>query len=665
MPILIGDNKILSAVNIESFWRIMKAESVSSGQQAWFSILSQYYAKNKELVSLFLDAAKRSVPLNHPRILKTIRYGQENDTTYVLMKAFSGVPLSRLLGKEKQFLEDEAIKIVLQVCQALQYANLTGVMHGALTPSSIYIDKGKDVSLINFGTGEFIDRALFELKDPKALEYALYFSPQRIRTQSAAEGGSDLYSLGVIFYYMLSGELPFSGSTLDEICADKEGVVPSPRNLNTKISPKTENIVMRMIDPNPAKRFHSMSQFIRELAPESISEDVLPQDEEPLNAHILSGFGRLRDRLPAFFQVFSPTLVGSKRRTAYFLLTLSLILIITVSVALISEIGSKKHAEKSLLNTYATEAEGIAKQKLNSGNTEQNQADLSAPLPGALSPGDTTKEQQQDHKTGSDKNPSPMADQERSGGSPGSGTSTKNTESNIPASLYSLVITTMANSLPVQAKVYIDKKLKGTTASDGTMVINELPSGKVFHLRVEKDGYKTWAKNVRIQSREPNFVPVNLQAGNAQLRQITIAKVDFADRVAVDGGLPGLSLPCTINLAPGPHRLRFIDSQSNFFWEKTVILNANSDNVIRIDSAELGAGVLSVVLSNALRYGYAFVVVDENEADKKTTPLRMPLRAGRHRVRIVREGYRASPQDTIVVVFPHEETSLGCKIWPE
>jgi len=87
--------------------------------------------------------------------------------------------------------------------------------------------------------------------------------------------------------------------------------------------------------------------------------------------------------------------------------------------------------------------------------------------------------------------------------------------------------------------------------------------------------------------------------------------------------------------------------------------------VIRIDSAELGDGVLSVVLSNALRYGYAFVVVDENEADKKTTPLRMPLRAGRHRVRIVREGYRASPQDTIVVVFPHEETSLGCKIWPE
>ncbi len=665
MPILIDDNKILSAVNVEYFWRIMKAESVSSGQQAWFSILSRHYAKNKELVSLFLDAAKRSQPLNHPRILKTIRYGQENDTPYILMKAFSGTPLTRLLGKEKQFLEPEAIKIVLQICQALQYANLTGVMHGALTPESIYIGKERDVALVNFATGNFIDYALFELKDAKALGYAPYFSPQRIRDRSKIQAGDDLYSLGIIFYYMLCGELPFSGDTLDDICADKEGLVPSPRELHANISPKVENIVMRMIDPNPGKRFHSMSQFIRELAPESVSEDVLPQDNESFNTNFLSRWRRMFDQFPAFFHVFSPALVGSKRRAAYFLLTLSLVLIITISVALISEIGTQKHAEKSLLNTYATESEEIASEKLNSNNTGQRQADLSLPLPDTQSSGDTSKGKQSDQKAGSDKGLAAMTGQKRSSRSQEATTSLSNEEGSSTVSLYSLVITTMANSMPVRAKVYVNDKQKGMTALDGTMVINELPSGKVFHLRVAKDGYKIWAKNVRIQPTEPNFVPVNLKALSSLMRQITIANVDFADRVAIDGVLPAHQLPCTIDLAPGPHRLRFIDSQSNFFWEKTVILNANSDNVIRIDSSELGSGVLSVVLSNALRYGYAFVIVDENVADKKTTPFRMPLKAGRHHVQIVREGYHASPQDTIVVIFPHKETSLDCKIWLE
>ncbi|NOY59662.1 MAG: protein kinase [Calditrichaeota bacterium] len=664
MPILLGDNKILSAVNIESFWRIMKAESVSSGKQAWFSILSRHYAKNQELVSLFLNAAKRSALLSHPRILKTIRYGEENDTSYILMKAFSGVPLTRLLGKDKQFLEDEAVKIVLQVCQALQYANLTGVMHGALTPESIYIDKEKDVALINFGTGEFIDYALFELKDTKALGYASYFSPQRIHSKSVAESGNDLYSLGVIFYYMLSGELPFSGTTLDEICADKEGLVPSPRSLNTRISPKVENIIMRMIDPNPVKRFHSMSQFIRELAPESVAEETLPQDIEPGHAGIHGVLGRLIDRLPVFSHVFSPTLVGSKRRVAYFLLTLSLVLIAIISVFLISEIGRQKHTEKALLGNYATEAKVPDTSGLSSGNEEQGRADSTALSPAGLTLNDSVKGQQSAPEAVVGNKPSAGTSSGRSNESQILKTSSTSAL-NSTATRYSLVITTMAHSLPVQAQVYIDKKLKGSTASDGTMIIHEMAAGSFFHLRVEKKGYKTWARRVRIQSKEPNFVNITLEARKASLRRITIAKVDFADRVMIDGRLPALDLPCNVDLALGPHRLRFVDSKSSFFWEKTIILNPNSNKVIRVDSAELGAGVLSVVLSNALRYGYAFVVVDNNEANKKTTPFRIPLRAGRHRLRILRDGYRASPRDTVVVVFPHEETSINCRIWLE
>lgn len=664
MPILIGDNKILSAVNIESFWRIMKAESVSSGKQAWFSILSRHYAKNQELVSLFLDAAKRSVPLTHPQILKTIRYGQENETVYILMKAFSGVPLSRFLGKDKQFLEDEAVKIVLQVCRALQYANLTGVMHGALTPESIYIDKEKDVALVNFGTGEFIDHALFELKDPRALGYAPYFSPQRIRSKSVAEAGNDLYSLGVIFYYMLSGELPFSGTTLEEICADKEGLVPSPRNINTKISPKVENIVMRMIDPNPAKRFHSMSQFIRELAPESVAEETLPQDIEPGHTGIQGAFGRLIDRLPSFFHVFSPTLVGSKRRAAYFLLTLSFVLVTIISVFLISEIGRQKHSKKALLGDYVAEAEVSDTSGLSSGNEAQGRTDLTDILLAGTTVNDSVKGQQSaTDAAGENKSAEGNLAGEKNESEIVKSSSTS--ALNSTAARYSLVITTMAHSLPVQAQVYINKKLKGSTASDGTIIIHELLSGKIYKLRVEKEGYKTWARRIRIQPKEPNFVNITLEAVKASLRQITIAKVDFADRVMIDGGLPALNLPCNVNLALGPHRLRFIDSKSSFFWEKTIIVNSNSNNVIRIDSAELGAGVLSVVLSNSLRYGYAFVIVDNNEANKKTTPFRMPMRAGRHQVRILRDGYRAAPRDTVVVVFPHEETSITCKIWPE
>ena len=145
MATIIGNNKILTTVYEDFLWKIVKAESVTSGEQIWFKILADEFGTDREITRLFHDSAELSIALDHENILKTYEHGSDGALQFMVMQSFDGTTLGELIKKEETIEEQRAIRIILQICRGLQFAHISGVNHGAITSNSIFINRDDQV----------------------------------------------------------------------------------------------------------------------------------------------------------------------------------------------------------------------------------------------------------------------------------------------------------------------------------------------------------------------------------------------------------------------------------------------------------------------------------------------------------------------------------------
>jgi serine/threonine protein kinase len=205
------------------------------------------------------DIGKR---LDHPGVMKVLPE-EDRSRLYMVMEWVDGKLLRQVLQQEKRLPLDQVIKIVLQICDVLQYVHSHQVVHRDLKPENIMIDDQGSIKLIDFGIAASAGaRRLTFANFSKTMGTPDYISPEQVKGKRG-DVRSDIYALGVMLYEMATGSMPFAGPNPFAVMNSRllNNPIP-PRELNPEISPQLQEIIYRALEREPKNRYPS----IRELA---------------------------------------------------------------------------------------------------------------------------------------------------------------------------------------------------------------------------------------------------------------------------------------------------------------------------------------------------------------------------------------------------------------
>ncbi len=246
---------------------------VSLGKKVAIKVLPPTLSKNAEFVRRFDREAQALAALNHPNIVTIIDKGYTAGLYYFVMEYVEGITLRHLM-RERRLTPTEALRIVPAVCSALEYAHERGIVHRDVKPENILITADGRVKIADFGLSKILSgegAGHHITRTQTTVGTFEYMAPEQRESSRSVDPRADLYSLGVIFYEMLTGELPI-------------GRFPPPSAKNGTISPEIDEIVMRVLDKDPDRRFQRASEVADEIVRASQPRAaVLPllDEEEP------------------------------------------------------------------------------------------------------------------------------------------------------------------------------------------------------------------------------------------------------------------------------------------------------------------------------------------------------------------------------------------------
>jgi serine/threonine-protein kinase len=202
--------------------------------------------------------------LNHPKVMRVFD-GEKRSRVYMVMEWCEGRLLRQILA-ESRISRERAIRIAVQVLDALEYIHENGVVHRDLKPENIMVDANDNIKLIDFGiAGDSAARRLTYANFTATLGTADYISPEQVKGKRG-DGRTDIYALGVILYEMLTGRLPFTGSSPMEVMNDRLLNHPTPPTvIDPTISAQLQEVLYRALERDPQNRYARAQEFAHDL----------------------------------------------------------------------------------------------------------------------------------------------------------------------------------------------------------------------------------------------------------------------------------------------------------------------------------------------------------------------------------------------------------------
>ena len=260
---MIGDRyEILEKIGTGGMSDVYKAKDHKLNRFIAVKVLKQEFSENANFVSKFRIEAQAAAGLMHPNIVNVYDVGEEDGIYYIVMELVEGITLKKYIEKKARLSVKEAVSIAIQVSMGIEAAHNNHIIHRDIKPQNIMISKEGKVKVTDFGIAK---AATSNTITSNVMGSVHYTSPEQARGGYSDER-SDIYSLGITIFEMLTGRVPFNGETTVAIAIKHiQEDLPSPRDFVPEIPVSVEQIVFKCCQKSPDRRYQSMGELIADL----------------------------------------------------------------------------------------------------------------------------------------------------------------------------------------------------------------------------------------------------------------------------------------------------------------------------------------------------------------------------------------------------------------
>ncbi len=246
---------------------VYKAYDFRTGRTVAVKVLRDQYSQDAEFVRRFQQEAEAASAITHENLIDIYDVGEQNGTRFIVMEYVDGMTLKSLIKEHGALDNYSAITIARQICTALQVAHDAHIIHRDIKPQNILLDRKGIAVLADFGIAKTSDtQTITGDGESGVLGSVHYFSPEQARGEGA-NACSDLYSLGVVLYEMVTAELPFQGDTAVAIALHHMNTEPTPPiERNPRVTPALNEIILKAIRKKPEDRYQSAREFYDDLS---------------------------------------------------------------------------------------------------------------------------------------------------------------------------------------------------------------------------------------------------------------------------------------------------------------------------------------------------------------------------------------------------------------
>ena len=268
---MIGDRyEILEKIGTGGMSDVYKAKCHKLNRYVAVKVLKQEFSENENFVSKFRIEAQAAASLMHPNIVNVDDVGAENDIYYIVMELVEGITLKKYIERKARLSYKEAVSIAIQVSMGIEAAHNNHIIHRDIKPQNIIISREGKVKVTDFGIAK---AATSNTITSNVMGSVHYTSPEQARGGYSDEK-SDIYSLGITLFEMLTGRVPFNGETTVAIAIKHiQEEMTSPKEFVPEIPGSVEAIVMKCCQKSPDRRYQNMAEVIADLKQSLISPD--------------------------------------------------------------------------------------------------------------------------------------------------------------------------------------------------------------------------------------------------------------------------------------------------------------------------------------------------------------------------------------------------------
>jgi serine/threonine-protein kinase len=263
--LLLNRYQLLEQIGSGGTAEIYRGRDLMLDRHVAIKILREDYSKNPEFESQFRNEARAAGNLSHPNIVTVYDFGNDNGQLFIVMELVPGTNLKSMLRQRGRFTVDECIPLMVQACAGIGFAHRAGLVHCDVKPHNMLVTPDNRLKVTDFGIARAMAGISLGEHTNVIWGSPQYFSPEQAAGESPTPA-SDVYSLGVVLYEMLTGTLPFTASTVEELSHLHMEAKPIPPSEYIPDLPEAlEEIILKVLSKEPSARYRTADQLGRVL----------------------------------------------------------------------------------------------------------------------------------------------------------------------------------------------------------------------------------------------------------------------------------------------------------------------------------------------------------------------------------------------------------------
>jgi serine/threonine protein kinase/Tfp pilus assembly protein PilF len=259
-----GRYEIIEELGKGGMGKVYKALDNEIQVEVAIKLLKPEIASDEKIIERFRNELKIAREITHKNVCKVFHFGKEEQSPYITMEYVQGEDLKSLIKKKGKLPKEEALGIAKQICSGLLEAHELGVVHRDLKPQNIMIDESGNAKIMDFGIARSVE-AEGVTEEGMIIGTPDYISPEQAEGEEA-DHRSDIYSLGVMLYEMITGDVPFKGDTALSVALKHKSQFPlDPRKLNPEVSDDQSRLILICMEKSKERRYQSAEALLNDL----------------------------------------------------------------------------------------------------------------------------------------------------------------------------------------------------------------------------------------------------------------------------------------------------------------------------------------------------------------------------------------------------------------